>query len=241
MKKRTSGIFTTALTAVLSLALLGSAAAAAFAPGDTTLAGDHAPDTTKLEAVLNGLVGDGILSAALRDAILAKVAEAGHDEEDGDGEDKEGDKGKSKRDLDPKLRFDVHRLIGGWQKVVMEYLGLERRELMKRLRAGETLADVADGLEGKSAADLIKALEARAFAKVDALVESGKLTAEQGTTAKERVTEALGKILDREFPAKPRAERTPKPEQESNAKKPERKAERESGKKPAHANPGKRP
>lgn len=231
----------------MSLALLGSAAAAAFAPSGTTTTADHG-HTTRLEEVLNGLVDDGILSPELRDAILAKVAEAGHDEEDGDGDENENgaDNGKNKRDLDPKLRFDVHRLIGGWQKVVMEYLGLERRELMERLRGGETLGEIADTLGGK--AGLIGALETPAFEKVDALVEAEKLTAEQGQTAKERVTLAIEKVLAREFPAaKPRAERTPKTEQENSAQKAEREnsgksAERANpGKKPAHANPGKRP
>lgn len=253
-----SGIFATALAAVLSLALLGSAAAAAFAPSGTTTTADRGD--TRLEEVLNGLVNDGILSAELRDTILTKVAEAGHAEEDEDTEkDEDGDEdedGENKRDPDPKLRFDVHRLIGGWQKVVMEYLGLERKELMERLRGGETLAAVADTLAGKSAAGLSEALKTPAFAKVDALVKAGKLTEEQGKTAKERVTLAIQELLAREFPAKPHAERTPKPEQENSGQKAQRenagqKIEREkagkkverasSGKNLARSNPGRRP
>lgn len=242
MKKSTRGIFATVLTAVLGLALLGGAAAAAFAPNRTTTAADHGPDTTRLERVLDGLVDEGVLSAEQRDAILAKVAEAGHDDEDeesdededGDEDENESDNGKNKRDLDPKLRFDVHRLIGGWQKAVMEYLGLDRKEVMERLRGGQTLADIADDLEDKSAAGLIETLETLAFEKVDALVAAEKLTEAQGETAKERVTLAIEKVLDRAFPAKPRAERAPKSERENSGRE-------NAGKKPAHANPGKRP
>lgn len=232
MKKSTKGIFATALTAVLGLALLGGAAAAGFAPNGTTATADHGPDTTRLEQVLDGLVDDGVLSAEQRDAILAKVAEAGHDDEDEDtDEDEDSDNGKDKRDLAPKLRFDIHRLTGGWLKAAVEYLGLERKELFERLRAGETLAEIADSesLVDKSAAELIDTLEAPAFAKVDRLVENERLTAEQGQTAKERVTQFIEKALDREFPAKPRAERAPKTEREDQGKKNER---GNSGRKP---------
>jgi hypothetical protein len=56
------------------------------------------------------------------------------------------------------------------------YLGLTAQELRAELRAGRTLAQVADARSGRSSAGLIAALVAARRAALDAAVSSGKLT-----------------------------------------------------------------
>ncbi len=56
------------------------------------------------------------------------------------------------------------------------YLGLTQVELRTQLKAGTTLADIAEATDGKTVAGLKSALAADAKTKLDAAVKAGKLT-----------------------------------------------------------------
>jgi hypothetical protein len=69
----------------------------------------------------------------------------------------------------------VHRdFLGG---TISGYLGLTRAQILADLRSGQTLAQIADAIPGKSAAGLVEAIVAPWRAKLDAAVAAGKLSA----------------------------------------------------------------
>lgn len=223
MRGTTRRVLVTITAAMLGLAVLGGVASAALAPQATAISeerGGHGRE--KLEAVLDALVEDGTIDEAQRDAILAKLAAAGP-------KDGERRKDEEKREQAPKLRFDIHRLLTNWFARAVEFIGLERRELGERLRAGDTLLEIALD-EDKTEAGLIDAISAPGLEKIAALVEEHELSAEQEAALKERLAAAVEKAITREFPAKPRAAEAPKKTERGNAP---AKTPRE--------NPGKRP
>jgi hypothetical protein len=56
------------------------------------------------------------------------------------------------------------------------YLGLTRKQLRKDMRAGKTLADVADATDGRSKAGLIDALASARRSRIAAELHAGKLS-----------------------------------------------------------------
>jgi polyhydroxyalkanoate synthesis regulator phasin len=195
---------TGALVGVLSLAVTGAAAFAAFQPAALTEAAvaSARPDTasnvaaerdgpaTAIAAILERLVQNGTITAAQKEAILAALREA--KERKGDGDRKPGDgKGKDKgKHLQPRaIRGDL------W-KAASDYLGVERGQLMRQMKDGKSLGQIADATSGKSRAGLIAAMVAAANAEIDDAVAKGKLTAEQAAKAKERVPGAVEKFVD---------------------------------------------
>jgi len=90
-----------------------------------------------------------------------------------------------------------HHAPGVLLKAAAQYLGLERAELVKDVRSGQTLAQIATA-RGKSVNGLEAAMVAAGKAKLDAAVAAGKLTSAQEQTKLER----LQKLVDRLVNAK---------------------------------------
>ena len=63
--------------------------------------------------------------------------------------------------------------------VAASYLGLTKQQLVDQLRAGKTLATIANATPGKSATGLVGAMVAAEKTKLDAIVAKGKLTQAQ--------------------------------------------------------------
>ncbi|HEX4744259.1 MAG TPA: hypothetical protein VFW12_06270, partial [Candidatus Limnocylindria bacterium] len=129
-------------TPVLSVALLGGVAAAAFQPADGQAAAHPErtekakPPVPKLEEILDQLVHAGKITATQREAILAAVKQFTDRAEEKrpakptpkvgpkerapkvEGEDKKKEEAKKERDAkderkaEQKVRIDVHRLLG---------------------------------------------------------------------------------------------------------------------------------
>jgi len=74
-----------------------------------------------------------------------------------------------------------HRAHGGLLRVAAQYIGVSRGELLRDLRTGQTLAQVASG-HGKTSAGLQSALLGAVKDKLDAAVAAGKLTSAQEQT-----------------------------------------------------------
>ncbi len=68
------------------------------------------------------------------------------------------------------------RRHGALRAVVLSYLGMTRHQLIKELKTGKTIAQVADSTPGRSAAGLTEALLATVRVKLDAKVAAHKLT-----------------------------------------------------------------
>jgi len=70
-------------------------------------------------------------------------------------------------------------------------------DLMAQLKAGKSLADVATATAGKSRDGLVAALTSAASTKIDAAVSDGTLGAEQATTAKQKLSAEISRLVDR--------------------------------------------
>ncbi len=68
------------------------------------------------------------------------------------------------------------RRHGALRAAVLTYLGMTRHQLIKELKTGKTIAQVADSSPGKSAAGLTEALLATVKGKLDAKVAAHELT-----------------------------------------------------------------
>ena len=84
---------------------------------------------------------------------------------------------------------------GALRAAALSYLGLTRHELREQLRAGKTLAQIADAIPGKSAAGLAEALTNAVTARLNGAKSAHKLSkkAEAARTAaiKTRITSLL--------------------------------------------------
>ena len=76
------------------------------------------------------------------------------------------------------------------------YLGVAQADLMARVRAGETLAAIANATAGKSRDGLVAAIVADGTAKVDAAVTAGTITADQATRLKAGLAEHAAHLVD---------------------------------------------
>lgn len=170
-------------TSMLSLALLGGAAAAAFQPvGAQTSAHPERvekakPPLPKLEEILDRLVVDGKITATQREAILAAVKHA-------------TDKTEEKR---PASSWKGH--LEGYLKTAATFLGLTEKDVLAALREGKSLAELAVA-HGKTREALIAAISAPANAKVAEALAANTMTAEQATKAKAEIAERAAKLVD---------------------------------------------
>jgi uncharacterized protein YidB (DUF937 family) len=94
----------------------------------------------------------------------------------------------------------VAEFIGDIYSAGRTYLGLSQADLMKALREGKTLGEVATSV-GKNKADLVATISAAANTKIDKAATDGKLTAEQATALKAQVGPAVTKLVDARVPA----------------------------------------
>ncbi len=87
--------------------------------------------------------------------------------------------------------------LGNVAQTAATYLGTSQQDLQAQLKAGKSLADVANATAGKSRDGLVAALTTAANANVDAAVQSGKLTADQAAALKQKLATQVATIVDR--------------------------------------------
>jgi ribosome-binding protein aMBF1 (putative translation factor) len=93
----------------------------------------------------------------------------------------------------------VTEFVGDIYSAAREYLGLSQADLLKALREGKTIGEVAT-TAGKSKAELAATITAAANVKIDKAATDGKLTAEQATALKAQVGPAVTALIDRKLP-----------------------------------------
>lgn len=81
-----------------------------------------------------------------------------------------------------------------------DYLGIAREDLVRRVRAGETLAEIANATAGKSRDGLVAAIVAASNAKIDQALSSGRITAEQAAKMRGSAEEMAGRLVDADAP-----------------------------------------
>jgi hypothetical protein len=94
----------------------------------------------------------------------------------------------------------VTGFIGDIYTAARDYLGLSQADLLKALREGKTLGDIAPTIAGKNKVDLVASITTAANAKIDKAVTDGKLTADQATALKAQVGPAVAALVDRKLP-----------------------------------------
>lgn len=77
-----------------------------------------------------------------------------------------------------------------------EAIGIPVEELRAELRAGRSIAEVA-GAKGVEVAEVVDALVATASGKIDAAVESGRLTEQRAQQVEERLRSRFEKVVQR--------------------------------------------
>jgi len=88
------------------------------------------------------------------------------------------------------------RLTGDPLAAASTYLGIPRTDLETKVRAGQTLAQIANATAGKNRDGLFNALVADATAKIDAAQKAGTITADQATQQKANVSTRLAQLVD---------------------------------------------
>ena len=182
--------------------LIGGVALAGFQPfngpgeavlgGPTTAQGEKDAPKGALKAVLDRLVAKNTITQAQEDAILQAIA---------------AEQPAPRADPKP-LRPtvpSVKSFIGDLTKAASDYLGMDLKTLVTQLRAGKSLADLANGLstQGKSANGLIDTLTKAADARLDQAVEAKKLTAEQAASLKPKLAAEITAAVNRSFTKAP--------------------------------------
>lgn len=81
-----------------------------------------------------------------------------------------------------------------------EYLGIERGALLERVRAGESLGEVADATDGKSRDGLVAAIVAASNAKLDEALASGRITEEQAAKMRDGSEQLAERLVDADAP-----------------------------------------
>jgi hypothetical protein len=88
------------------------------------------------------------------------------------------------------------KLTGDPEEAAAAYLGTTEADLETKLRAGQTLAQIANATSGKSRDGLLNALVADATAKIDASQKAGTITADQATQLKANLSTRLAQFVD---------------------------------------------
>lgn len=96
----------------------------------------------------------------------------------------------------------VQNFIGDATTAARDYLGLSATDLATSLRSGKSLGEIADGTAGKTRTGLIATITISTNTKIDKAVTDRKLTADQATTLKATVLNAVTTLVDRKAPAK---------------------------------------
>lgn len=184
-----AGAFTTAFVGGAALAGLQP-----FAPtegsvidGPTASLADKDQPKDRLKAVLDALVTKGTITQAQEDAVLQAIKDAEPA--------KPSLPSKPGRPAVP----SVMSFIGDLTKAAATYLGIDGRTLLTELRGGKSVADIANGIPGKSAQGAIDAITKTANDRIDAAVAAKRLTAEQATALKAKVVSEVTAFVDRSF------------------------------------------
>jgi len=88
------------------------------------------------------------------------------------------------------------RVTGDYIAAAATYLGTTTSDLQTKIRAGQTLAQIANATAGKSRDGLFNALVADATAKIDAAQKAGTITADQATQLKSNLSTRLAQLVD---------------------------------------------
>ena len=91
-------------------------------------------------------------------------------------------------------------VIGNSLATAATYLGTTAADLETKMRAGQTLAQIANATAGKSRDGLLNALVADATAKIDAAQKAGTITADQATQQKTNLSTRLAQLIDNSGP-----------------------------------------
>jgi hypothetical protein len=86
--------------------------------------------------------------------------------------------------------------LGDTDAVAATYLGTTQADLETKLRAGQSLAQIANATAGKNRDGLVNALVADATTKIDAAQTAGKITADQATQLKSNLSTRIGQLVD---------------------------------------------
>jgi hypothetical protein len=102
------------------------------------------------------------------------------------------------------LSFATFHRAGAWHgswlgSTVTSYLGLTPAQIKADLAAGQTLAQIANAIPGKSAAGLIAAVAASLKTKLDAAVTAGKLSATIEATILRRLNAKVTAVVNGEW------------------------------------------
>ena len=97
-----------------------------------------------------------------------------------------------------------HHAPGVLLRAAAQYLGIDRSELAKDVRSGQTLAQIANA-HGKSVSGLQAAMVAAVKAKLDAAVAAGKLTSTREGVVLARVQKVVGRLVNAKLAARPAA------------------------------------
>jgi hypothetical protein len=93
----------------------------------------------------------------------------------------------------------IGAFVGDIYSAGRAYLGLSQADLLKALREGKTLGEVATSV-GKNKAELVATITAAANTKIDKATTDGKLTVEQATALKAQVGPAVTALVDAKLP-----------------------------------------
>jgi len=88
------------------------------------------------------------------------------------------------------------RVAGDPEEAAATYLGTTEADLETKVRAGQTLAQIANATAGKSRDGLVNALVADATAKIDAAQKAGTITADQATQLKANLQTRIAQVVD---------------------------------------------
>jgi hypothetical protein len=89
-----------------------------------------------------------------------------------------------------------NKVTGDTEQAAAAYLGTTQADLETKIRAGQTLAQIANATGGKSRDSLVNALIADATAKIDAAQKAGTITADQATQLKANLATRIAQAVD---------------------------------------------
>ena len=172
----------------------GRAAGQSLAQTVTANGGDPAAVEAKVMAdfksKLDAAVTSGTITAAQETTALTKGQAA-------------LDKFMNKVPTKPAPRLPA-KLAAATLADAAKVIGITPAQLRTEMKTGQSIAQVANA-RGVSTDALVSGMTATVDSRIDAAVSSGKITADQATTLKAKVTDAVTKLVNRVPKAKPAA------------------------------------
>jgi hypothetical protein len=210
--------------AMLALGLSGGVAMASYVPSvGNAIASVTSPDTTNTQnnggahtdfmsaaAAYIGITVDQLRTELGTDKSLADVAVAHGKTRDGLIQALVAASQTSITTLVDQKGIGAQRgpgdrhVLGDQLSVAATYLGTTTDDLRTKMRAGQTLAQIAAATSGKSRDGLVAALTADAKAKIAAAQTAGTITADQATELTNDLATRIASFVDSNRPAGPR-------------------------------------